>query len=195
VSEQPGRRERKKAATRKLIADVALRLFLEHGYDAVGLREVAKEADVAVTTLFAHFPSKEAMVFDTDKKREDHLVRAVTGRDPDVTVLQALREELRVAAREFTSSGSKTFWRLVDSSPALREYASTMWLRHEEALAAAIAHDLGLPEGSTPCRALARFVLDVYSLARAADDPKAAVEEIFDLIGAGWDATLVARQG
>nr|WP_236714614.1 helix-turn-helix domain-containing protein [Nonomuraea pusilla] len=31
------------------IADTALRLFLQRGYDAVGIRDVAAEADVAVT--------------------------------------------------------------------------------------------------------------------------------------------------
>ncbi|WP_327001231.1 hypothetical protein OHA72_39735 [Dactylosporangium sp. NBC_01737] len=65
-----------------------------------------------------------------------------------------------------------------------------MWLRHEEALAAAIAVDLGLAEPSTACRASARFVLAVYPLARAAADPAAAVDEIFDLISPGWDAAV-----
>ncbi len=56
--EPSGRRERKKAATRQKIADTALRLFLERGYDDVGIRDVAAEADVAVTTLFSHFPRR-----------------------------------------------------------------------------------------------------------------------------------------
>ena len=58
MTEQPGRRERKKAATRQKIADTALALVAERGDDAVGIREVAAEADVAVTTLFSHFSSK-----------------------------------------------------------------------------------------------------------------------------------------
>ena len=72
-----GRRERKKAATRQAIADTALRLFLERGYDQVGVREIAEAADVSVTTLFKHFPGKEALVFDQDADREAELVAAV----------------------------------------------------------------------------------------------------------------------
>ncbi|MFE2143549.1 TetR/AcrR family transcriptional regulator, partial [Streptomyces sp. NPDC059456] len=49
-----GRRERKKAATRRAIADAALHLFLERGYDEVGIREIADAADVSNTTLFKH---------------------------------------------------------------------------------------------------------------------------------------------
>jgi AcrR family transcriptional regulator len=190
VTEPPGRRERKKAATRKAIADTALPMFLERGYDAVGIREIAAAADVAITTLFAHFPSKEALVFDEDQKREDRLLRAVTAREPGQSIPEALRQHLHLAALEYTQAGAATFWQLVDSSPDLRNYASTMWLRHQEALAGAIAGELGLTEPSTICRAFARFVLDVYPLAREAADPVAAVDEIFDLITPGWDAVM-----
>jgi AcrR family transcriptional regulator len=57
MTEPEGRRERKKAQTRKAIADAALELFSERGYDNVGVREVADAADVALSTLFKHFPS------------------------------------------------------------------------------------------------------------------------------------------
>jgi len=190
VTEQPGRRERKKAATRKTIADTALRLFLERGYDAVGIREIAAAADVAITTLFAHFPSKEALLFDEDRKREEWLIRAVTDREPGRSIPQALRQQLHAIVRDFARPETAPFWQIVDSSPALREYASTMWLRHEQALAGTIAADLGLVQPSTACRAFARFVLDVYPLAREAADPAAAVDEIFDLISPGWDAAV-----
>jgi AcrR family transcriptional regulator len=190
MTEEPGRRERKKAATRHAIADTARRMFLERGYDAVGIREIAAVADVAVTTLFAHFPSKEALLFDEDQKREERLIRAVTDREPGQSIPQALRQHLHATVRDFARPATAPFWQLVDSSPALREYASTMWLRHEDALATAIAADLGLAEPSTVCRAFARFVLGVYPLAREAAEPAAAVDEIFDLISPGWDAAV-----
>jgi AcrR family transcriptional regulator len=88
-----GRRERKKAATRQKIADTALRLFLERGYDAVGIRDVAAEADVAVTTLFSHFASKEPLVFERDEDFEQRLTQAVTGRAPHEPLIPALRRE------------------------------------------------------------------------------------------------------
>ncbi|MBS2532549.1 helix-turn-helix transcriptional regulator, partial [Catenulispora sp. NF23] len=75
---EPGRRERKKAAIRQSLADTARDLFLERGYDAVGVREIAEAADVSVATLFNHFPDgKEALVFDQDADREAALVAAV----------------------------------------------------------------------------------------------------------------------
>ncbi|QHC27658.1 TetR/AcrR family transcriptional regulator [Streptomyces sp. HF10] len=181
-----GRRERKKAATRQKIADTALRLFLERGYEAVGIRDVAAEADVAVTTLFSHFASKEALVFERDDDFEQRLTGAVTDRAPHEPLIPALRREVRSMVRHCTADGAAPVWRMIDGSPALREYEESMRLRHAESLAAAIAADPELSQGATASRALARFVIDAYSLAREADDPDAALDEIFRMIEAAW---------
>jgi AcrR family transcriptional regulator len=101
-----GRRERKKAATRQKIADTALRLFLERGYDAVGIRDVAAEADVAVTTLFSHFASKEPLVFERDEDFEQRLTQAVTGRAPHEPLIPALRREIHAMVRHCASEGA-----------------------------------------------------------------------------------------
>ncbi|EMF02207.1 TetR/AcrR family transcriptional regulator [Streptomyces mobaraensis NBRC 13819 = DSM 40847] len=184
----PGRRERKKAATRQKIADAALRLFLERGYDAVGIRDVAAEADVAVTTLFSHFASKEALVFEQDADFEHRLARAVADRAPDEPLVPALRREIKALVRHCTADAAAPVWRMIDASPALREYEESMRLRHAESLAAAIAAEPGLARTPTACRAVARFAIDAYSLAREAADPEAAVDEVFTMIEAAWEA-------
>ncbi|WP_051579851.1 TetR/AcrR family transcriptional regulator [Pseudonocardia acaciae] len=186
----PGRRERKKAATRQKIADTALRLFLERGYDAVGIRDVAAEADVAVTTLFAHFASKEALVFERDEDFERRLTRAVTNRAPDEPLIPALRREIRTMVRHCTAEQADPIWRMIDETPSLRDYEESMRLRHAESLATAIAADLDPPPGATACRTIARFVVDAFSLAREAPDPDAAVDEIFRMVEAAWQVAL-----
>ncbi|MFE0462925.1 TetR/AcrR family transcriptional regulator [Kitasatospora sp. NPDC058965] len=185
----PGRRERKKAETRQKIADTALRLFLERGYDTVGIRDVAAEADVAVTTVFAHFASKEALVFEQDQDFEERLSRAVTGRAPDEPLIPALHREIQALVRHCTADSAAPVWRMIDASPALREYEESMRLRHAESLATAIAADPDLSRTTTACRTLARFVIDAYSLARDAADPQTAVDEIFRMIEAAWAVT------
>jgi AcrR family transcriptional regulator len=184
----PGRRERKKAATRQKIADTALRLFQERGYDAVGIREVAAAADVAVTTLFAHFASKEALVFEQDENFEQRLTGAVTGRAPHEPLIPALRAEIRALVRHCAAEDAAPVWRMIDESDALREYEKAMRLRHAESLAAAIAADPDLSQGKTACRAIASFVIDAFSLARESPEPDAAVDEIFRMIEAAWSA-------
>lgn len=190
-----GRRERKKAATRQKIADTALRLFLERGYDAVGLRDVAAEADVAVTTLFSHFASKEALVFEQDQDFEQRLTRAVTDRAPHEPLVPALRREIHALVRHCAADDADPVWRMISASPALREYEESMRLRHAESLAAALAADPDLPQTVTACRTIARFAIDAYSLAREAADPQAAVDEIFHMIEAAWEAATPPRRG
>lgn len=186
MTEPSGRRERKKAATRQKIADTALRLFQERGYDAVGIRDVAAEADVAVTTLFSHFASKEALVFEQDEDFELRLTRAVTDRGPQEPLIPALRREILVMVRHCTADGAAPMWRMIDESPALRKYEESMRLRHAESLATAIAADPELLRTLTASRAIARFVIGAFSLARESADPEAAVDEVFVMIEAAW---------
>ena len=191
--QQSGRRERKKAATRQKIADTALRLFLERGYDAVGIRDVAAEADVAVTTLFSHFASKEALVFEQDEDFERRLTRAVTDRSPHEPLIPALRREILALVRHCTADSAAPIWRMIDASPALRKYDESVRLRHADTLARAIAADPDLTRSETAARTIARFVIDAYSLSREAPDPEAALDEIFPMIEAAWEAARPPR--
>lgn len=188
MAETTGRRERKKAQTRKALADAAVLLFTERGYDNVGVRDVAEAADVAVTTLFKHFPSKEALIFDEDEGREAALVAAVRDRAPGQSVLDALQDHL-VHTRLTFSGNTEEFaamMKLVNETPALQEYMRRMWLRHETALAAAIAKAIGAPENDVRVAALAHFAMESPSLVHGREDPRRALEEIFDLLEHGW---------
>lgn len=185
--EQLGRRERKKAQTRQALADAALELFLARGYDQVGVKEVADAADVSVTTLFKYFPSKEALVFDLDEDVETALVASVCDRAEGQPIPRALREHLvRRVADSPAHTRTSAFGRLIEQTPALRDYADRMWLRHETALAQAIAAEAGVEKDDVRCAALARFALEAVQLARRYPDPPAAIGPIFDLLERGF---------
>lgn len=182
-----GRRERKKAATRQALADAALRLFLERGYDAVSIRDVAEAADVSTTTLFKHFSGKEALVFDEDSAREATLVAVVRDRAPGRSIPAALRDHLLAVRQRFAGEPAfAEFERLIAGTPALRDYADRMWMRHRVALAAAIAAEVGAPEDDPASHALAHFALQALSLTRDVDDPARALREAFALLENGW---------
>ncbi|MEC3997328.1 helix-turn-helix domain-containing protein [Actinacidiphila sp. DG2A-62] len=184
-----GRRERKKAATRAALADAALRMFLERGYDNVTVREIADAADVSTTTLLKHFPSKEALVFDRDTELEAALVGAVTDRPAGVSVPRALRDYIaRTRIDLFTTDERDEFLDLVRATPALSEYWHKMLMRHQDALARAIAAETSAPSDDPRCAALAHFALEASALAGRAADPLAAVYAAFDLLERGWGA-------
>ncbi len=193
--EAMGRRERKKAATRKAISDVATSLFAERGFDAVSIREIAEAADVSPTTVFAHFPQKEALVFDEDDDQRERLIAAVRDRAAGTTIAQALHAYLLsdyAEALEFAGEHPeemiRTFMDLVHRTPALADYEAKMWLRHEDALTAAIAADLGQAEPSDEIRAYARFILQLWQLMHEAPEPRRMLDAAFRILDTGWAA-------
>ena len=191
-----GRRERKKAATRKAISDAATLLFVERGFDNVSIREVAEAADVSPTTVFAHFPCKEALVFDEDDEQRELLVATVRDRAPGTTISAAVLAYYRaeiLPVHDADGSTRRLFLDFIDSTPALNDYAARMWLRHEDALAGAIAAEFGLSEPSRRIRAYARFILQIQLMASADEEPLAMLDDAFELLDKGWDALSEGR--
>ena len=187
-----GRRKPRKAATRQALADAARQLFLERGYDQVSVRDVAEAADVSTTTLFKHFASKEALVLDTedDDDQEAGLVAAVRDRMPGQSAPAALHGWMLAMIAAENASGPRLddVRRLTAATPALREYADRRWLRHETALAQAIAATIEAPADDLRCATLARFALQSLALVRGRPDPCAALGEVFVMIEHGWAA-------
>jgi AcrR family transcriptional regulator len=75
-----GLRESKKLRTRRQLAATALELFLERGFDAVSVADVAAAAEVSKPTLFRYFPTKEDLVLDRFADHQDEVARVVEGR-------------------------------------------------------------------------------------------------------------------
>jgi AcrR family transcriptional regulator len=106
VSNVTDRRARKKAQTRELIRSVAHRMFAERGFNTVTIADVAREADVAVQTVFNHFATKEELFFDGRVTWVDGPADAVRSRGRNVPALTALRAHLVAAVHDLVSSHS-----------------------------------------------------------------------------------------
>ncbi len=95
VPANSGLRERKKARTRAEIRAQALRLFLEQGYEATTVQQVAAAAEVSLSTLFRYFPTKAQLVLPFGL---DALVRdAFRSQAPGDTVFDAIHAALRTS--------------------------------------------------------------------------------------------------
>src|SRR5580700_4913701 len=80
LDQEQGLRERKKQRTRQLIAETARALFVERGFDAVPVAEVARHADVSEATVFNYFQTKEDLVFQGMQAFETEMLDAVRNR-------------------------------------------------------------------------------------------------------------------
>jgi AcrR family transcriptional regulator len=187
--ETVGRRERKKAQTRQALAQAAMTLFLERGYDNVTVAEIAAAADTALGTVFSHFPDgKESLIFDDGAERAAALVAAVRDRPAGQAILGALRQFLagRGPFRSDTTVEFRRKTELIVNTPALRAYQLELWLRSQDVLAEVIAAECGRSAGDMDIRALARYVLMIPDLAGTEPDPRAALDVVFDLLEQGW---------
>lgn len=118
-----GRRERKKQQTRQAISDVATALFLERGFDAVTVAEVAAAADVAVQTVFNHFPAKEDLFFDEAGWWRGP-AQAIREAPADADPIDVLEAQYLAATRDRFEVGHLATWkqfvRTIEGSPALQ---------------------------------------------------------------------------
>ena len=88
-------RDRKARDTRARIAEAALGLFVSHGYAETTIDQIADAADVSRRTVFRHFATKEAILFDHLAVRRDFAVRRLQERPPSEPTLVSLHAVLR----------------------------------------------------------------------------------------------------
>ena len=62
------------------VAEVALRLFLEHGFDATPMSLVAKHTGLTKAGVYHHFESKEHLLYLVHKSHIDSLLLPLTRR-------------------------------------------------------------------------------------------------------------------
>jgi AcrR family transcriptional regulator len=143
VGELSDRRARKKARTRAEIRRAAQELFAQRGFDAVTIADIAATADVAVQTVFNHFPTKEALFFADRTPWVEGPADAVRTREPGVGPLTALRAytmcRIREVVAESTARERRQVVELVRAAPSLCAFERELVHRSEQRLAAALA--------------------------------------------------------
>ncbi|MDQ1006772.1 AcrR family transcriptional regulator [Streptomyces sp. V4I23] len=154
-----GLRESKKQQTRTTIADAALPLFLEHGFDQVTVADVARHAGVSTNTVFNYFSTKEDLFFDRQAEAEGHLAALVRDRAPGTCPVEVVRDDLLAALQQNEPTlglhpGALRFWQVIHDSPALRAREREIGERAEAQLATALAEHppstVGAPDTIDP---------------------------------------------
>ncbi|SMF68863.1 TetR family transcriptional regulator [Streptomyces sp. Amel2xC10] len=148
-----GLRERKKRRMYETVSDIAVRMFVERGFDAVSVAEIAAAAEISKPTLFRYFPAKEDLVLYRLSEHEREAADVVTAARADGTApLPALHRHFLdgLAARDPITGlsdhpGVRAFHALLYGTPALAARLHTHLERSEAALAEALAPDLPDP--------------------------------------------------
>ncbi|MFB4421915.1 TetR/AcrR family transcriptional regulator [Streptomyces sp. QL37] len=130
-----GLRERKKRRTRQHLSDVATWLFVERGFDAVTIAEIAQAAEVSVNTVYNYFPAKEDLFLDRGSGMVERLPRFVRGRDTGESAAEAVLRELRILVEGVSPTvglmdGYASFMRVIEGADTLK---ARLWHIGQEA--------------------------------------------------------------
>ena len=185
-------RTRKKAATRQSIQEHALRLFVEKGYDATTVEEIAAASGVSHMTFFRYFPRKEEVVeYDEYDPMIEQLIAEQPPELPPITAIHhALRAGLEnVLATDHDALLIRT--RLILDNPALRARNVIAQDETRELFARALARRAGLSEPDLSCVVQASAALAAVAPALTAwahDEDRdliALVDAAFAAVAAG----------
>ncbi|MEU8631970.1 TetR family transcriptional regulator [Amycolatopsis sp. NPDC048633] len=194
-------RERRKRELRQQLSDTATRMFLERGFDAVRVADVARACGVTEKTVFNHFGSKEALLADRWDTHVDALSARLADRPPLDAALEVLGEELDFlleSARRHGWEEVRRFGELIRATPALVAH-------HREArdrLTDAAVEALATRAGTTPDDPIVRITAaavtglwNVYALSLQRHQAKGAARAAREVRADLARAADALRQG
>jgi AcrR family transcriptional regulator len=115
-----GRREIKRRQTRERIEEAAMSLFLERGFDATTIEDIAERAEVSKRSFFDYFPSKEEVVFAWQDGFADHLMAAIASRPADEPAVKAVQHGLVGAIVSAADERAMALGELIRRTPTLK---------------------------------------------------------------------------
>jgi len=167
-----GLRERKKRLMRQKLSGTATAMFLERGFDAVRVTEVAEACGVSEKTVFNYFPTKESLVLDRLETTVESLRTGLT--DPAVRPVQAalaiLDRELSgmtawLAAQDDPVRAGRAIRRfgdLIRATPSLRAYQADMMDQFASVATQILAARAGMSTGDPEPQIAARALLGLW---------------------------------
>jgi len=176
-------RELQRLETRRALAEHALRLFHEQGFDETTVDEIAAAAGVSARTFFLHFATKAAAAFPDHEERVASFVERLGAGTDHADPLPHLCRTM-AGGLDVTSESRRVRYGLLAKVSALRDEDARTDRDYEDAMATFLQQAWGdSVEARLRARATANAVLGVARAALVAwsedgIDPRAATTEV-----------------
>jgi AcrR family transcriptional regulator len=198
LTNELGRRDRKRLATHQALRSAALRLVAERGLHQVTVEEIAEAADVSLRTFFNHFPTKEDSIVGLDPERVDQVrddLAARPAEEPPLVALRAVLGELAAPMVERTDEWSLRM-EVVRASPQLLPRMLASFATFERVLTEGIAarvgtdpdHDLYPALTATVAMSAFRAAMAFWRNGNAASALSGLLDTAFAQVAAGLPA-------
>jgi AcrR family transcriptional regulator len=118
----PSLRDRASRAVRAEVGTVAMRLFLQQGFEKTTVDQIAAEAGLSRTSFFRYFGTKEDVVLGTLEELGHRVLEALVGRPPRELAWQALRRAFDLVLIEVTALPEQGLSqaRMLNDTPSLK---------------------------------------------------------------------------
>jgi len=169
-----GLRERKKRLMRQQLTDTATLMFMERGFDAIRVAEVAAACGVSEKTVFNYFPTKESLILDRLEGTMAALRAGLADRcaTPVEAVLRILDGELASMTTWLAdaddpvraAAAMRRFGALIQASPSLRAHQSDMMDQFVAVAAGILADRSGLASDDPEPQITATALLGLWRI-------------------------------
>lgn len=146
MTDSSGLRERKKDATRRALAEAALCLALEHGYDGFTIADVTDAVGVSRRTFSNYFPGKAECIVGSVDEVISGFFELARASDPTRGVVDLLIEII-VSANEQILLGFERFHTILATVPEVQAQIYALDQRAATAIAAEIGALFGIDPG------------------------------------------------
>jgi AcrR family transcriptional regulator len=189
-----GLRARKRQQTRERLTRSAMTLFLERGFEATTLDDIAAAADISRRSFFHYFESKEDVVFAWQEDLTAALIAAVAARTAKESMLTAAENAISAMVRQLKPGEAVAMARLKRDNPALQARDQVKYEKLERALAEALSKRAGHQTEKLEARLVAMIATGVmriggelWAAEGARENPEALVKRTFAAIRAIFD--------
>jgi len=194
VADAPGLRQRKRQQTRERLTRAAMALFLERGFEATTLDDIAAAADISRRSFFHYFASKEDVVFAWQEESTAALIAAVAARPGSESMLTAAENAIAAMARQLEPGEAIAMARLKRDNPALQARDQVKYEKLERALAEALGKRAGHKTERLQARLVAMIATgamriggELWAAEGAREKPEALAKRTFAAIRAIFD--------
>ncbi|WP_245936241.1 TetR/AcrR family transcriptional regulator [Streptomyces cahuitamycinicus] len=159
-------RERKKRRTRRALADAALELFSERGFDRVTLEELTAHAEIGRSTFFRYYGTKEDVAMAAEGELWDAYIAHFAQHAGPGPALDALRTSLSAAILSMPDGWNHRFLRtrrLAAGTPVLRDHSILSSMKTQQRLVETLEERLGIDgRDDVRLRLLGEFALSAW---------------------------------
>lgn len=182
ITPEEGVRERKRRETLRRITDTGMRLFIQNGFEATTLDEIAAEAGISRRTFFYYFKSKDDILLSLQSGMGEMIVARLLDAPRDQRPLDAIRDAIVQVCAPFPAGEILAIDRLMRSNEVVQARKQASYIQHEKVLFEALRAMWPAPERETALRLVAMMAIGAMRLAFEALSREEARRPIAELL-------------